>query len=319
MPSMNQTLLIIFVALGSAVLVGLAIVGLYKLFNKRDRDRAYKEVLDDITVYDDEGEKIQLEETYADRWNKYWANRFKVVNNAKYVTNHSAAGKEAAGIAIITAVLLILLLRNPLLSIFGAALILYILSIVLKSIADREQLKLDKQLPGFLAALKANVQAGETPEKAILEVTDTMPSPLREELSIAKQSIQASNKFSDAMEELKAQTKSNNLAFLCSCIIQASNTGTSLEKQIGVIEEILESRREIHASISEKVSSVTPTIWVASIVIPGIFLMTLAMNEQARLYWFVDPTSWIMLIIVILLYLFGVWMTKKLVDGVRNL
>lgn len=316
---MNQTLLIVLVAVGISILIGFLMVFLLNFVNKKDKNKAYRELLDDVLVYDDEDDEIELRETWLQRWDKYWTERFKAVNTEKYSENPTIAGREAMFLSIGLGVVISLVVRNPIAGIFVAVVVLYILAISLKNIADKNAMKLDHQLPGFLAALKANVQANETPERAILKITDTMPSPLREELNIAKQSIQASNKFSDALLELKTRTKSKNLAFLCSCIIQANNSGANLEKQIGVIEEILRNRREINDSINREVRATTPAIWLSSLIIPGVFVLTLFMSPESREFWFKDPISWVALGGVIVLYLLGIWLTKRLTDAVRNL
>lgn len=81
--------------------------------------------------------------------------------------------------------------------IFFAILILY----CKHKIAELDA-RLNEQVPSFLSALKSNIQANETPERALVGAIDNTADPLYSELLVVKQYIELGN-FKEAMTILQ--------------------------------------------------------------------------------------------------------------------
>lgn len=304
------------IAGGIALLIGLIVsMGIFAL-QKNNEKTAYDDQLEELIKGEsDDGPQITL----SYRWNQYWGERFKAIGWSKYSDDNSTAGRDIGIFAIVLAVIVGVLLRNPLAGIGISLGVTYLSGVFMKSKSNKDADVMNAQLPGFLFALKANVQANETPERAILKIVDSMPSPLYDELAIVKQRLLANSSFKDALEELAETTSSRDLRFLCSCMIQAANSGANLEGQITVIQNVLEARRKVSDELAKAARSAAPAIWVASVVIPGTFIGMYFMDPNARGFWFNDILSWAALAGVIFLYIIGVWMSKKLVDNIKNL
>lgn len=102
-------------------------------------------------------------------------------------------------------------------------------------------------------------------------------------------------------------------------MIQATASGSNLEGQITVIQKVLEDRRKVTDELNKAIRAATPAIWVASIVIPGVFVATMLLDDNARKFWFTSFASWVCLGVVLAFYTLGVWLSKKLVDNIKNL
>lgn len=314
--AVNSNILYI-VSAGAALLIGFLVSIGYLIMQRNSQKSAYDAQLDEII-----SSGAPLPEptiTLSMRWNKYWGERLKAAGFGKYNEDDERAGRDVILISGAVFLASIFFFKNPLAGIVITPALIYGLGVFLKSKANRSAETLNAQLPGFLFAMKANVQANETPEKSILKVVDSMPSPLYDDLLIVKQRILANASFKDALEELSQKTVSRDLKFLCACMIQASTSGANLEEQITIIQGVLESRQKVTDELDKAVRSAAPAIWVASFVIPAVFLGTLMIDAGAKAFWFKDPLSWAALVAVFLFYTFGVFMSKKLVDGIRNL
>lgn len=313
----NAQLFAFLISGGVALLVGMiATIGVFAI-QKNNKNSAYDRQLAELMSSDinDDRPKRNL----ITRWNTYWGEIFRGMGWAKYSDPNNSAGRDVLLIGGFAALLTGLFLQNFIAGFAIGGIVIYIMSVFFKSKNNKDGDKLNAQLPGFLFALKANVQANETPERAVLKVVDNMPSPLYEDLLIVKNRILANSSFKDALEELSHKTASRDLKFLCACMIQASGTGTNLENQITVIQKVLEDRRKVSDELSKAVRSATPAIWVASVVLPAVFLATLFMDPSAKDFWFVDPLSYAALALVLLLYGGGVFLSKRMVDGIKNL
>ena len=314
----DSPLYLYLIAGGLALLIGLIItVGVFAV-QRNSSKTAYDEQLADLIATEAE-EAGNTKVTMARRWNHYWSERFKAMGWAKYNDKESSAGRDIIVVGIIIAIAVSVFLKNALAGPPVAALIIYVIGALMKSKANKEADVLNAQLPGFLFALKANIQANETPERAVLKVVDNMPEPLHSDLIIVKNRILANSSFRDALEELAHKTSSKDLQFLCACMIQATGTGANLENQITVIQKVLEARRKVSDELAKAVRSAMPAIWIASVVIPGAFIFSLMADTNAANFWFKDPLSWAALAGVVFFYGLGVWLSKKLVDNIRNL
>lgn len=313
-----NTMLPIFIAAGGSLLFILAITMYYLSRRKETGDEDYERQLQEL-LNDDNAEIVETKPNLITKWNKYWANVLKGSGMARYQDENSKAGLEIF-IAITVIALFIsgvtkILLLGPILAIglAGAG------AMLAKTVANKQANKINELLPGFIFALKANIQAAETNERSMLKVVDSMPSPLYEDLIVVKQSLLASNTFTESLQELSAKTSSDDLKFLAACMIQAAESGANMEQQLDNIQEVLIKRKEVEDEINKAVNSSKPAIILASAILPLLFFFTYFQSPAARDFWFVEPISWIFFIVVIALYGLGIFFTKKQIDKIRDL
>lgn len=177
---------------------------------------------------------------------------------------------------------------------------------------------MDEQIPSFLSTLKSNIQANQTPENALISAIDNTADPLYSELEIVKGLIE-SGTFETAMRTLRSKTKNDTLKFLCSCIELSSEVGANLEEQIGVIQEIIENRKVLERKLGSAVAENKPLLYVAMFSIPLLFVFMYFMNAQTRSFWFHGLISWVIFFFIVILCVFGYWMSNRLINGVRKM
>lgn len=314
--------LVFGVSAGFAVLF--ALVGMYAatVIRSQRQDAAYENQLAElINGESDEDEVMTLEKgrNIPEKWKLYWQNVGKASGIAHYSERNNNAHVEVLYLGGLIAVVVGVLTKNPIIALAAPVLAIYLISVIAKSRYNKQQSQIQNQIPGFLFALKANIQANETPVRAILKVVDNMPEPLRTDLMIVKQKILANSSFAESLQALLEKTTSKELRFLASCLIQASGTGANIEPQINTIQHVLEQRKKADDELQRAIKSTLPAIWISSFVIPGTFIATYFMDPQARAFWFKELLSYVALAMVIGLWGLGMWITRKMVEGIRNL
>lgn len=305
------------VAGGIALLIALIVSAVFFLLQKGDGTLGYDEQLADLIESDFKPTDTKI--TLTSRWNSHWHKLFDIQGWERYANSSTLAGRDVLMASIVMTILFSIIFRNPIVGPIATVVVIYLFNVVIKSKANKNAEILNSQLPGFLFAFKANIQANLTPERALLKVIDTMPSPLQDDLIVVRDRIRANSTFKEALIELRNKTSSKDLKFLCVCIIQAADSGANMEDQLNTIKGILDSRRQVTNEITKAVKAVSPALWVSSIAIPGLFVAMYIIDAQAKAFWFVDPLSWAGLGTVGLLYGFGVMITKKLVDNIKNI
>lgn len=318
MPDLNGGLFLYLVAGGFTALIGIVAVVAYFSIRKNSTKLAYDQQLEDLLTDENDPDSAP-KPTIAEKWNKYWGTIAKESGIARYASAENSAGRDIVVATIVIAAIAGVLIKNPLAGLVVGLVVMVLASGIMRNLSNKKADAINAQLPGFLFALKANVQANETIERAILKVIDGMPSPLFDELVLVKHRLLASSSLEDALTELSHKTSSRDLKFLCSCMIQASNAGANIEAQITTIQKVLKARSEVSDALDKAVKSVQPSMWIASIVIPGTFAATYFMDPNSRDFWFVTPMSWIALAAVGILWGLGIWLSKKLVDSIKNI
>ena len=102
-------------------------------------------------------------------------------------------------------------------------------------------------------------------------------------------------------------------------MIQGNNTGSSLDKQLDIIRETIDERKRINETINQSTRSANIGIYGATIIIPGTLIALYIVDERVREYWFVNPQSWIALIIAGAMYAVGIFFARRFVSSVRKL
>jgi Flp pilus assembly protein TadB len=311
---------LMMIAGGLTVVIGFVLFMAYVAF-QRAKESSYEQQLaelleDELNIYE-EGEEKDI--GLLGKWSRYWDAQFKELGLSRYNDNPLRAGREVmiafAAVALVGSVATM----NPFIGPVIGVLLVFAASFIVKIFTGRKSEKIGHQLPGFLFALKANIQANETPERAILKVIDAMPSPLYDDLVVVRNHILANSTFREALEDLSEKTSSRDLKFLAACMIQATNAGANLEPQIVVIQKVLEQRQLITDEINKAARAASPAIYAASIAIPGTFIALFFGDVNAKSFWFVNPISWALLGIIMALWIAGIVLSRKLVTNIRNM
>lgn len=309
----------IFPFLGALIGVVLvfAVVGLiYYAVKPSSRASDFTDQVDQI-IAGEEGE--YKEPSLIEKWVMFWGKELGRADFGKWEEDGTEAGRDMAIVAVATFLLGFAVTRN---AIFAAALpaaILFGILTFARGSGNRKNKEMMVQLPGMLFALKSSLQAGNTSERALMEIVDSMPSPLYEDLAVARSILSANGTFKDALDAMSANTTSRDLKFLCACMIQASESGASMVTQIDNIQKVIESRQEVAAKIDTAVKSVAPAMYLSGLVIPAMFIFSFFMDAAAKSFWFQSLMAWVCFIAVVILYLIGLLLTKNQVDKVRNI
>lgn len=284
------------------------------------REKSYEEQLKDLLTEEvHSGEEVDSR-TIFERWTNLWAELFKEMGWTRYEgVARTRAGTDVAVGWLIVAVVSSLVSQNFFIGPVLATVLVFALYLITKNVASKKSDAISDQLPGFLFALKANIQANETPERAILKVVDAMPSPLYDDLLIVRGHILSNSTFKEALLDLKEKTANRDLKFLAACMIQATASGANIEDQIVTIQEVLESRRAVTDEINQAARSASPAIWAASIAIPAAFIAIFFGDPNASGFWFVNPISWALLGVIAGLWALGVWLSRRMITQIRNM
>lgn len=204
---------------------------------------------------------------------------------------------------------------NIMFAIFVPA-IIYI-GLYLISLRKLSQLKvvMNEQIPSFISTFKANIQANQHANNAMISAIDNTIEPLYSELAYARE-IMIAGDFRSGIVMLRTTTEDETLRQLCSCIELANDVGANMEEQIDVIEEIIEDKQEIERKKRLGINENKPLFIASAVFIPGSFIGSYALSEMHKDYWFTTPMSFLILIGIIVIMGIAMYSTWKVIQNI---
>lgn len=247
-------------------------------------------------------------------WFEYWARASE--KTGAVLTERESPGRLVAGMMLFAAAFGFLVfpggafgaLVAPLVTAGGWRLWL--------SAQERKRIgAMEKQLPNLISGLESNLQAGSTPQRAMLKVAEDLPSPLGDEMRLLRDDLAVNISLQQALGSLAGRVPSREMQFLVSSVEVAVESGAPLGPQLATIQEIVIQRTRIRQKLRSAVAQVKPTLFLALGAVPLMWLFSLRAADS-RSYWFGDGIF--MLIIAAALYLGGAFIIRVMVKGVEN-
>lgn len=307
-----EVLVTVAAIVGLVVTLTLAVVRTVQAPAKR---QAFSEALEAVAGSElDIDTALNQTEKESKNWFQYWE---ELTNRSgRVVTDAKTPGLFAAGTVIFATVFGALVFPGGFVGAIIAPFVgLFLIRMVLASEASKRVVSMEKQLPDLLSGLRANLQAGTTPQQAMLAVADDMPSPLGDEMRMLKRDLNVNVALEIAMEDLAARVPSREMKFLVSSVEIAVRSGADLDPQLATIEEIVKQRTRIRQKLRSAVAQVKPTKMLAYGAVPLMFVISIR-NDENKFYWF--GSGIIMLILAGVLYAAGGYVIRLMVKGVEN-
>lgn len=175
---------------------------------------------------------------------------------------------------------------------------------------------IDEQIPAFVATFKANIQANQHAQNAMVRAINNTAQPLYGELSYAKAIMEAGD-FRAGIVALRKSTDNDTLRQMASCVELASSSGSNIEGQLEIIEEIIADKQSIERKKRLGVNANKPLFIVSALFVPISFIGSYLMSEMHRDYWFTTTASWLVLIGVIIAMALSLYATWKVIQKVE--
>lgn len=209
----------------------------------------------------------------------------------------------------------VILTKNPVGGIMLSFLSYILIHVLVTFKINGKKNLINEQIPAFVAVFKANIQSNQHPQNAMINAINNTAVPLYDELVLAK-SIMEAGDFRPGIASIRLNAENETLKQLASCIELASAAGSSIEEQIEIIEEIIADKQSIERKKKLGVHQNSPLFIVAALVLPISFIVSYFSSEIHRAYWFTTLNSYLILSGVVLLSLFSVFMTVKVIKKI---
>lgn len=313
---MFLTLLAAVAALFTGLTVLFLFFGLGRLSPSYQRQQQQMDFLQDITRSEIEVEREETGVSNPRSWTGYWAN-LAISAGFKFETERNPGLIVAGGMLALFLFGALAIPRDVLGGVLFAAGGLVIANIVLRAYTRRRISRLEKQLPILLSGLRASLQAQKTPQQALVEQADSIPSPLGDDLKLLRDDINVNIALDMALANFQNRVPSREVRFLVSSIRIAIASGSDLDPLIATIQDIVVQRTRIANMLAAAVAQVQPALWVTGVLIPLGFLFSYYSDDRNKQFWG-SLLGLILLAGVAFLYVVGLIVARAQVNRVRK-
>lgn len=174
---------------------------------------------------------------------------------------------------------------------------------------------MNEQIPAFVSVFKANIQANQHSQNAMINAINNTASPLYDELARPK-SIMEAGDFRPGIVALRMNTENETLRQMASCIELASSSGSNIEEQIEIIESIIKTKQSLERKKKLGVNENKPLFFVASLMVPIAFFGSYFISDMHREYWFTTAFSYAVIVGVIAVMALASWFTWLIIKKI---
>lgn len=289
---------------------------LHRVAVKSDAQREFEEQVSTLTESELESDTDKGVSLNPKSWTGFW---YKLVINTGRKPDKPEQPSQLVAIMMLIAFGIGFLVwpRSILAGLLFAIGAAFIFLFILRFEAKRRIHTLEAQLSLLVDSLMASISADQTPQVALMNAADEIPSPLGDELKQLKNEIATNVPMSRALRSLSERVPSREIKFLVSAIEIAIESGTNLQPQLEIIRDTINKRATLQQKLASAVASAQPALWISGIVIPAGMVFSLFSNTGNRSYW-MSLVGLVTIAVVGVLYVVGLFVTKKLVDGVEK-
>lgn len=182
-----------------------------------------------------------------------------------------------AAAALLAAILVALLLRQPLAAVPAGAAVIAVAGAVVRSADRRHLARVEAQLPGIAQQLAAALGAGLSLRQALARAAGDSPEPVRTELARTAAELELGTRLEAALEGLAARVPAHDLRIMVTAILVQRRTGGNLARALAGLSGRLEERGRLARELRGATAQARMTAWlVAALPLAGAVVAELA-------------------------------------------
>lgn len=186
--------------------------------------------------------------------------------------------------------------------------------LLLRAMRLRRLRIMDAQLPEFLMALAAAIQAGSGLQQALRHIALQTPAPLGQELGLLLRESRMGVPFDQALVSLAYRVPAEGMSLWVSSLRIASQTGGNLGPLLQEIASTLRARLILYGKIDALTSQGRLQAWIMA-CLPWLLAVVISAldPESMALFWHA-PLGWGVLAGIVVLDAVGLWLIRRIVD-----
>ena len=215
---------------------------------------------------------------------------------------------------VLVPVVLVMLNQSPVIIVIALVLMLMAPGRVMKMLAKRRNVAINKALPDSLAQIAGAMRAGATFTSALQSMVEEQKGPLGQEFGLLLREQRLGARLEDALDNLGERVQSEEMDLVISASLIAQEVGGNLAEILQSLSNTIRRKKEMEGKIKALTSQGVLQGYVVT-ALPFFILMVLMFIEpEATGPIFSGVLGWAFLLVIALLQLVGGLMIRKIVS-----
>ena len=197
---------------------------------------------------------------------------------------------------------------------FAAAVAIGVPLLVINFIAERRRKKMQAQFPVALDIFVRALKSGHPVASAIDLLTREMEDPLGSEFGLASDEVSYGAELTDALSGMADRWNLEDIRMFVVCLSLQSETGGNLAEILENLAHVIRERASLFLKVRALSSEGRMTAWLLSALPIIMFVLLFTLNPPFYLEVATDPIFMIGFPAMIVWFLIGVFVIKKMVN-----
>lgn len=215
---------------------------------------------------------------------------------------------------VLVPVLLLVLNQSPVLIVLVVGMMLMAPKQIIKTLAKRRKVAINKSLPDALAQIAGAMRAGATFTSAIQSMVEEQKGPLGQEFGLMLREQRLGARLEDALDNLGERVQSEEMDLVISASLIAQEVGGNLAEILQRLSDTIRRKMEMEGKIKALTSQGVLQGYVVTALPFFILIALMFVEAEATRPIFTGVLGWGFLLVIAILQLIGGFMIRKIVS-----
>ena len=215
---------------------------------------------------------------------------------------------------VLVPVVLLVLNQSPVVVVIAVLIMLMAPGQIIKTLAKRRKVAINKALPDALAQIAGAMRAGATFTSAMQSMVEEQKGPLGQEFGLLLREQRLGARLEDALDNLGERVQSEEMDLVISASLIAQEVGGNLAEILQRLSDTIRRKMEMEGKIKALTSQGILQGYVVT-ALPFLILIALLFVEpDATRPIFTGVLGWAFLLVISILQLVGGFIIRKIVS-----
>ena len=185
---------------------------------------------------------------------------------------------------------------------------------ILSFMAQRRRKRMQEQFPVALDIFVRALRSGHPVASAIELLTQEMEDPIGSQFGLVADEVSYGADLTAALDSMAERWDMDDIRMFVVSLSLQNETGGNLAEILENLSEVIRERASLYMKVRALSSEGRMTGWILGVLPIVLFVMLFSLNPPFYLEVALDPIFFIGFPILIVWYLFGIYMIRRLID-----
>lgn len=198
--------------------------------------------------------------------------------------------------------------------VISAAIAVYTPMMIVGFLGQRKRRRMQEQFPVALDIFVRALRSGHPIASAIELLTSEMEDPIGSQFGLVADEVSYGAELTDALHAMAERWQIDDIKMFVVCLSVQNETGGNLAEILENLSDVIRARASMYMKVRALSSEGRMTGWLLGVLPVFTLVMLFLVNPKFYLDVATDPIFYISFPVMILWYLFGIYLIRRMID-----